>query len=565
MNDKIQKMKDKVQQMKKDIKGSIHKYLSIKEFLNIDYLRIKKASYKILIGVTVASTTFIFLGTRNNAYAIAVNGEVVAVVRDKEEAKVALEQVVVSIKAEKGVDIAVNEVVSIEPVNKKTKEIDSSEVAAEALNKVVSYQVSACEIVVDGEAKAIVKNMDIASQILSEIAKQQLPEKSEISLKTTVVKSEEREKKIAPSDKPIQPQGELDKSTKEELQVQDALPTATVTSQVNIDAIKVQEVDEIAEKESGVKRQIKEFDFNEKIMIRSVYVDLEQVMSEKEVIDILLSKTERTVEYELKEGDNIWDIAISHDTTMEHILEINPQIEDDTRMQIGDKIKLEVPDPMVSMVIAEEATFKEVIPMEIEYIEVDTLYKDETKVKEEGSDGLKEVTVLLRKVNGKEISRETVTETVLEESVKKVMEYGTKKKPTNGAGESVRPTSGLFMNPLNGRGRVSSGYGYRGSAFHKGIDLAASAGTPIYAAASGKVIYSGYNSGGYGKMIILDHGNGYKTYYAHCSKVYAQVGQWINKGENIAGVGNTGNSDGNHLHFEIRSGGSPINPYGYIY
>ena len=96
------------------------------------------------------------------------------------------------------------------------------------------------------------------------------------------------------------------------------------------------------------------------------------------------------------------------------------------------------------------------------------------------------------------------------------------------------------------------------------MDFAASAGTPIYAAASGKVIYSGYNSGGYGNLIIIEHSNGYQTYYAHCSRLYANVGEQVSKGDRIAGVGTTGDSTGNHLHFEIRKNGTPVNPANYL-
>ena len=125
--------------------------------------------------------------------------------------------------------------------------------------------------------------------------------------------------------------------------------------------------------------------------------------------------------------------------------------------------------------------------------------------------------------------------------------------------------SGMFMHPLNGGGTLTSNYGSRWGSFHRGLDIAASAGTPIYAAASGTVTYSGYNNGGFGKLIIIDHNNGYQTYYAHCSSLYVQVGQKVSKGQNIAGVGSTGNSTGNHVHFEIRSNGTPINPYNYVY
>ncbi|MFQ9696153.1 MAG: peptidoglycan DD-metalloendopeptidase family protein, partial [Zhenhengia sp.] len=240
---------------------------------------------------------------------------------------------------------------------------------------------------------------------------------------------------------------------------------------------------------------------------------------------------------------------------------------------IGEVIKLEVPDPILSISTTEQATFKELIPAEIEYVEFSDLYKDETKVYQEGYDGVKEITVDVHKVNGKEVSRDLITEKVLKEPKTKVIAFGTKEKPKpTSTSTNKKPSSsvssshsGMFMHPLNGGGTLTSNYGSRWGSFHRGLDIAASAGTPIYAAASGTVTYSGYNNGGFGKLIIIDHNNGYQTYYAHCSSLYVQVGQKVSKGQNIAGVGSTGNSTGNHVHFEIRSNGTPINPYNYVY
>lgn len=99
---------------------------------------------------------------------------------------------------------------------------------------------------------------------------------------------------------------------------------------------------------------------------------------------------------------------------------------------------------------------------------------------------------------------------------------------------------------------------------HKGMDIAAPYGTKIVAAADGKVTYSG-TMGGYGNLIIITHENGIQTYYGHCSKLIAKVGDEVKAGDEIAKVGSTGFSTGNHLHFEIRKNGSQINPQKYLY
>ncbi len=110
---------------------------------------------------------------------------------------------------------------------------------------------------------------------------------------------------------------------------------------------------------------------------------------------------------------------------------------------------------------------------------------------------------------------------------------------------------------------VSSPFGYRGGSIHTGIDIAGRGGDPIYAYKSGLVIFSGW-SGGYGYLVKVDHGNGVITYYAHCSKLLVTAGDSVEMGQTIAKEGTTGNSTGNHLHFEIRINGTAVNPYGYI-
>ncbi len=99
---------------------------------------------------------------------------------------------------------------------------------------------------------------------------------------------------------------------------------------------------------------------------------------------------------------------------------------------------------------------------------------------------------------------------------------------------------------------------------HLGIDIAAATGAPVYAADGGVVVYSGSISGGYGLMIMIDHGNGFHTLYAHLSQLVARCGQNVGQGQTIAYSGSTGNSTGPHLHFEIRYGGAFVNPHDYV-
>lgn len=118
--------------------------------------------------------------------------------------------------------------------------------------------------------------------------------------------------------------------------------------------------------------------------------------------------------------------------------------------------------------------------------------------------------------------------------------------------------------PTNGF--ISSGYGLRwnGAEFHQGIDIAAEMGTPIVATADGVVTIAGWNAGGYGNMVDIDHGSGVSTRYGHASAVVVTPGQRVRRGQIIAYVGSTGHSTGPHLHYEVRLSGQPVNPSSYL-
>ncbi|MGK7889382.1 MAG: murein hydrolase activator EnvC [Leptolyngbyaceae cyanobacterium] len=131
--------------------------------------------------------------------------------------------------------------------------------------------------------------------------------------------------------------------------------------------------------------------------------------------------------------------------------------------------------------------------------------------------------------------------------------------PVQGTGQMVFPVNA----PLTSRfgTRIHPILGYR--RFHAGIDFGASTGTPIWAADSGRVIFAGWY-GGYGRSVIINHGGGLTTLYAHTSRVYVTEGQMVQRGQAIAAVGSTGLSTGPHLHFEVRQNGNPVNPLGYL-
>ena len=178
-------------------------------------------------------------------------------------------------------------------------------------------------------------------------------------------------------------------------------------------------------------------------------------------------------------------------------------------------------------------------------------------------------------------SKETATNTLNELKIAKVTEYENKKAEeakkraaalkakslsTVATGAPTGNLNGLALAvPVNGS--ISSRFGSRGgsrSTVHTGLDISTSSGTGIRPVAAGTVVYAGYK-GSYGNLLIIDHGNGVQSYYAHCNALYVSTGQQVGADTTVAAVGSTGNSTGPHLHLEIRINGTPVNPQNYIY
>ena len=196
----------------------------------------------------------------------------------------------------------------------------------------------------------------------------------------------------------------------------------------------------------------------------------------------------------------------------------------------------------------------------------DNLIAKQSTVKQMLSDKKNEIAGIQKDIK-KNASKLSALEQAAADAARKKQEAAS--SYSSGAGASVVSGNGTFTHPCPGYSRISSYFGYReqplagASTNHKGMDFAAPTGTPIYAAAGGTVVSAGY-SGKAGNLIVINHGNGLSTYYMHCHKIYVRAGQKVSKGQNIAIVGTTGNSTGPHLHFQVMSGGVPVNPLKYL-
>ncbi|MEJ8552761.1 LysM peptidoglycan-binding domain-containing M23 family metallopeptidase [Tepidibacter sp. Z1-5] len=306
------------------------------------------------------------------------------------------------------------------------------------------------------------------------------------------------------------------------------------------------------ENKEGIK-DIKEINFIEKIDFIEKDIKISKLKNEESAYKYLLTGTDEMQKYTVKDGDNLWNISRKYNLSMDNIQKANPQI-DIEKLHIDQEINITVPKSYLNVRVTSVAAYDEKIPYNIVYEETASLYKGDKKVKTEGKEGSKKITAEVTRINGQVNSTNVLEEEIVEDAQDKIVLKGTKKKPTYIA-------SGAFSNPT--RGTLSSKYGRRWGKNHTGIDIAAPKGTPIKASDGGTVVFAGTQNG-YGKLIIINHNNGYKTYYGHCSSLVATKGQKVAKGDVVAKVGSTGRSTGNHLHFEVRKNNVPLNPTGYV-
>lgn len=297
-------------------------------------------------------------------------------------------------------------------------------------------------------------------------------------------------------------------------------------------------------------------EFAEDIALVETYVDPSTIVDVETATELITKENEKEQIYYVKAGDSPSTIADDNGMRLSELYKMNPGLEEQKYIHVDDPVVVKVPEPELKVETIVEVVYTEPIYRRTVYTDDPDSYVGDDSVVSNGSDGTLEVTALITKLNGEEISREVIATKVLVESVDKIVALGSKPFPVKGAtGEYSFPVSGY---------RISSYFGYRWGSFHHGVDLAVASGTPIRAADGGTVIFAGWKSSIYGYFVEIDHGDGVTTRYAHCSSVSAKVGDAVAKGEQIAKVGSTGRSTGPHVHFEIRFDGVATDPLDYL-
>ncbi|MBQ8599091.1 MAG: peptidoglycan DD-metalloendopeptidase family protein [Oscillospiraceae bacterium] len=248
--------------------------------------------------------------------------------------------------------------------------------------------------------------------------------------------------------------------------------------------------------------------------------------------------------YIIQPGDTPYDVANTYDVPLETLLRNNEEVV--KRFLPGDSLLIQSAVPMLEQKVTMTVTEEKTLNFKTEQVLNSNYEKGYTKIKTNGQTGVEEVVYEVTYVDGFETERNVVSRTTVKEPVNAVLEVGTLMPAqylNNVSGGNV----GGFIWPVDG-GYISCPiWGYYG---HTGTDIATKTGTAVRASAAGTVTYSGWQRG-YGYTVIINHGNGIRTLYAHNSALHVVAGQYVQQGQLIASVGSTGNSTGPHCHFEI--------------
>ena len=286
-----------------------------------------------------------------------------------------------------------------------------------------------------------------------------------------------------------------------------------------------------------------------------LYLKSSLVSSDK-IISLLTSNNQVEAYYKVQNEDTPIKIAAKNGITLEQLSSLNPNIQADCK--IGDSVILNRAEPYMPVQVVKNIQYTDALDYETVKTDNDKLYKGSEKVLQKGEEGEANITAEVTYMNGYEVGRTVINTAVTKQPVTEKISVGTKiLQPTKGL---TITGNGQYAWPVAG-GHVTSSFG--GSRRHKGVDIAAPAGTSIFAADSGTVIMAQWYYG-YGNCTMVRNGDGNVTVYGHQSKIVAKVGQTVQKGELIGLVGSTGDSDGNHLHFEVRVNGKNVNPLGFI-
>lgn len=309
--------------------------------------------------------------------------------------------------------------------------------------------------------------------------------------------------------------------------------------------------------------------FVKKVEVKNGLYPVSSLRDKEYMFEKLSSMEETKKTYIVEAGDVPGGIAQKFGMPYKTLKQLNPNIENE--LFIGQEVLISAAVPYLGIQRTVTETYENEIPFKIEKT-VDEKYDvGYSKVVREGENGIKKITAQTTYVDGIQTEKNIISSEIVKEPVNEKIVLGGKvpvknniqpgNNNSNNTSSSTSTSSSGFIWPTVGGITTCRFWGYVG---HSGQDIGVKIGTPIYAMASGTVVISRYAATSYGNQIMIDHGGGYRTRYAHNSQLLVQVGDWVEQGQLIAYSGNSGRSFGPHVHVEIILNGQCQDPAKYI-
>lgn len=318
--------------------------------------------------------------------------------------------------------------------------------------------------------------------------------------------------------------------------------------------------------------------------VQGYYPDSEDVVWDTAKLKKVMTSTKSNAVYHtVAAGDTLSGIASENNMYLSELLSYNPKLNEDSSLHVGDRLVISNQVNYIRVKVMKTEKRDVSIAYETEIKETDSLYKGQSKVVQEGKKGTERITEMVTYIDGVRSFVSEISSVVIKEPTKEIINKGTKvvvqstysggsytggySSYIQGSGNTTY-SGGKLSWPSTRATLISSPFGYRSLGYHSGLDLCApggSKGVAVLAAAGGTVV-SYTTTGAYGYSVLIDHGNGLQTRYAHmlAGSVSVRAGQKVSSGQQIGKIGETGRAYGAHLHFEVIKNGTRVNPLPYL-
>lgn len=292
----------------------------------------------------------------------------------------------------------------------------------------------------------------------------------------------------------------------------------------------------------------------------------DSIVDSKSIIDLITSKKVEAAYYTVVDGDSHYLICEKLGITMEELEILNPGIMDeDFVLRAGQKILKNQEVPFLSVSISRTEIYDVEVPYDTEYTTDDQHYQGVNTTVIAGEYGINQVTAKVYYVNGEEVKRDIISTVRTKDPVTELISQGTLPPQSSHYSDEEVNINTKYIWPVDGGELSEWGWWDGGYYGHQGVDIVGYYGCDIYAGASGVVSYAGWHNGGFGYLVVIDHPDGYQTWYAHNSEIFVYEGQYVVQGQCIAALGESGRAYGAHCHFEVRdSYGNRLNPRYYL-